>query len=46
VHDCLLKGSENFGVVSCLLQIYSSGQLPTPKKFEYTLFHSKLECMK
>jgi hypothetical protein len=26
--------------------IYWSGQLPTPKKLEKKLFHSKLECMK
>jgi hypothetical protein len=40
------KVVKNFEVESCPLQIYWSGQLPTPKKLECTLFHSKLKCMK
>jgi hypothetical protein len=40
------KEVKNFGVERCALQIYCSGKLPTPKKLECTLFHSKLECMK
>jgi hypothetical protein len=47
--ECMIvysKEVKNFGVERCPLQIYWSGQLPTPKKVECTLFHSRLECIK
>jgi hypothetical protein len=47
--ECMIvysKEVKNFGVERCPIQIYWSGQLPTPKKLECTLLHSKLECMK